>query len=92
MQQEWLRAFFLRQLWPRPHRGIDHRARAWEGAHARPWRGWCPGDRVPSLQPRPVEVQVITHHMQRFAVWFGGSMLASTVSPCRPAALLPPVS
>lgn len=31
-------------------------------------------------QPRPVEVQVITHHMQRYAVWFGGSMLASTVS------------
>lgn len=34
------------------------------------------------LQPKPVEVQVITHHMQRYAVWFGGSMLASTVSPC----------
>lgn len=33
------------------------------------------------LQPKPVEVQVITHHMQRYAVWFGGSMLASTVSP-----------
>ena len=32
------------------------------------------------LQPKPVEVQVITHHMQRYAVWFGGSMLASTVS------------
>lgn len=30
------------------------------------------------IKPRPVEVQVITHHMQRFAVWFGGSMLAST--------------
>ena len=27
-----------------------------------------------------MEVQVITHHMQRYAVWFGGSMLASTVS------------
>ena len=26
----------------------------------------------------PVEVNVISHHMQRFAVWFGGSMLAST--------------
>lgn len=25
-----------------------------------------------------VEVNVISHHMQRFAVWFGGSMLAST--------------
>jgi actin-related protein 3 len=27
------------------------------------------------------EVKVISHHMQRFAVWFGGSMIASTV-PC----------
>merc|ERR1712096_86574 len=25
-----------------------------------------------------IDVNVITHHMQRFAVWFGGSMLAST--------------
>uniref|UniRef100_A0A8C8WKD3 Actin related protein 3B n=1 Tax=Panthera leo TaxID=9689 RepID=A0A8C8WKD3_PANLE len=33
------------------------------------------------IKPKPVEVQVITHHMQRYAVWFGGSMLASTVSP-----------
>lgn len=32
------------------------------------------------LQPKPIDVQVITHHMQRYAVWFGGSMLASTVS------------
>ena len=31
------------------------------------------------LQPKPIDVQVITHHMQRYAVWFGGSMLASTV-------------
>ncbi|XP_036719045.1 actin-related protein 3B isoform X3 [Balaenoptera musculus] len=30
------------------------------------------------IKPKPVEVQVITHHMQRYAVWFGGSMLAST--------------
>lgn len=30
------------------------------------------------LQPAPVDVNVISHHMQRFAVWFGGSMLAST--------------
>lgn len=29
-------------------------------------------------QPKPVEVNVISHHMQRYAVWFGGSMLAST--------------
>jgi len=26
----------------------------------------------------PLAVNVITHHMQRYAVWFGGSMLAST--------------
>ncbi|XP_017710220.1 PREDICTED: actin-related protein 3-like [Rhinopithecus bieti] len=32
------------------------------------------------LKPKPIDVQVITHHMQRYAVWFGGSMLASTVS------------
>uniref|UniRef100_A0A8C0NM09 Actin related protein 3 n=1 Tax=Canis lupus familiaris TaxID=9615 RepID=A0A8C0NM09_CANLF len=31
------------------------------------------------LKPKPIDVQVITHHMQRYAVWFGGSMLASTV-------------
>uniref|UniRef100_A0AAR2KTF9 Actin-related protein 3 n=1 Tax=Pygocentrus nattereri TaxID=42514 RepID=A0AAR2KTF9_PYGNA len=30
------------------------------------------------IKPKPMEVQVITHHMQRYAVWFGGSMLAST--------------
>jgi len=30
------------------------------------------------LQPAAVDVNVISHHMQRFAVWFGGSMLAST--------------
>jgi actin-related protein 3 len=28
--------------------------------------------------PPPVDVNVISHHMQRYAVWFGGSMLAST--------------
>lgn len=32
------------------------------------------------LQPKPIDCSVITHHMQRYAVWFGGSMLASTVS------------
>lgn len=32
------------------------------------------------LQPKPMEVQVVSHHMQRYAVWFGGSMLASTVN------------
>jgi len=31
-----------------------------------------------SSQPPPIEVNVISHPMQRYAVWFGGSMLAST--------------
>lgn len=30
------------------------------------------------IKPKPIDAQVITHHMQRYAVWFGGSMLAST--------------
>ncbi|XP_020032353.2 actin-related protein 3B-like [Castor canadensis] len=30
------------------------------------------------IKPKPVKVQVITHHTQHYAVWFGGSMLAST--------------
>jgi len=30
------------------------------------------------IKPKPIEVQVISHHMQRYAVWFGGSLLAST--------------
>ncbi|CAN7991143.1 unnamed protein product [Ixodes hexagonus] len=30
------------------------------------------------ITPKPMDVQVISHHMQRYAVWFGGSMLAST--------------
>jgi len=30
------------------------------------------------IKPQPMEVNVISHHMQRYAVWFGGSMLAST--------------
>ena len=29
--------------------------------------------------PPAVEVNVVSHPMQRYAVWFGGSMLASTV-------------
>lgn len=32
----------------------------------------------PPLQPKPIDVNVVSHKMQRFAVWFGGSMLAST--------------
>ena len=31
-------------------------------------------------QPKPIDVQVVTHQMQRYAVWFGGSMLALTVT------------
>lgn len=31
------------------------------------------------FQPKPIDVQVVSHHMQRYAVWFGGSMLGSTV-------------
>lgn len=31
--------------------------------------------------PPAVDVNVISHHMQRYAVWFGGSMLTSTVCP-----------
>lgn len=27
---------------------------------------------------QPIDVNVVSHHMQRYAVWFGGSMLAST--------------
>jgi len=30
------------------------------------------------LKAVPLDVNVISHHMQRYAVWFGGSMLAST--------------
>jgi len=30
------------------------------------------------IKPQPMEVKVVSHHMQRYAVWFGGSMLAST--------------
>ena len=32
------------------------------------------------LKPQPIEVKVVSHQMQRYAVWFGGSLLASTVS------------
>ncbi|CAG5122234.1 unnamed protein product [Candidula unifasciata] len=30
------------------------------------------------IKPKPIDVNVVSHHMQRYAVWFGGSMLAST--------------
>ena len=39
------------------------------------------GNLVQASGPPPaVDVNVISHPMQRYAVWFGGSMLASTVS------------
>ena len=31
-----------------------------------------------AIEPRPIEVQVLSHQLQRYAVWFGGSMLATT--------------
>lgn len=30
------------------------------------------------ITPKPIDVQVISHHLQRYAVWFGGSLWAST--------------
>lgn len=30
------------------------------------------------IKPKPIEVQVVSHQMQRYAVWFGGSMLGCT--------------
>ena len=33
---------------------------------------------VLGFQSQPVEVNVVSHPIQRFAVWFGGSVLAST--------------
>lgn len=38
------------------------------------------GNLVRDQPPPAVDVNVISHPMQRYAVWFGGSMLASTVS------------
>lgn len=32
------------------------------------------------MKAKPMEVNVISHKKQRHAVWFGGSLLASTVS------------
>lgn len=31
----------------------------------------------PKMDVTPIDVNVVTHDYQRFAVWFGGSMLAS---------------
>jgi actin-related protein 3 len=33
--------------------------------------------RYPNMEIRKIDVNVVTHQFQRFAVWFGGSMLAS---------------
>lgn len=30
------------------------------------------------IKPQPIDVKVVAHQMQRYAVWFGGSLLAST--------------
>lgn len=35
-------------------------------------------EKLTGHKPMPINVKVITHNMQRYAVWFGGSMLAST--------------
>lgn len=29
------------------------------------------------FQPKPIDVHVISHHKQRWAVWYGGALLAS---------------
>lgn len=34
-----------------------------------------------TLKSTPMDVNVISHKKQRYAVWFGGSLLASTVRP-----------
>lgn len=31
------------------------------------------------LKPEAIDVQVITHHREQYATWFGGSMLASVL-------------
>lgn len=36
------------------------------------------GDAAKNVQVIPIDVRVISHGMQRYAVWFGGSMLSST--------------
>jgi actin-related protein 3 len=32
-----------------------------------------------TIKSKPMEVNVISHRKQRYAVWFGGSLLADTV-------------
>lgn len=57
---------FGRRLERDVRRFVDHRQKATEALS---------GGRI---KPTPIDVQVISHQMQRYAVWFGGSMLAST--------------
>lgn len=33
--------------------------------------------KYPGVSIKPIECNVVTHRFQRFAVWFGGSLLAS---------------
>lgn len=76
-------------------RGQGLLVRQWaEGEESQEWSPCRLWSKHASLcpQPKPVEVQVITHHMQRYAVWFGGSMLASTVSPSHAGLLALPSS
>jgi len=35
-------------------------------------------EQLMGIKSQPIEVKVISHTMQRYAVWFGGSVLAST--------------
>ena len=42
------------------------------------------------LQSQAVDVNVVGHPMQRFAVWFGGSLLASTPDFYNVLLTLPP--
>jgi actin-related protein 3 len=35
-------------------------------------------EEINKFKPQPIDVKVVSHHMQRYAVWFGGSMIATT--------------
>lgn len=37
------------------------------------------GDLAKNSPPPAIDVNVVSHPMQRYAVWFGGSMLAGSV-------------
>ncbi|CAF5216792.1 unnamed protein product, partial [Rotaria magnacalcarata] len=36
-------------------------------------------EEISKHKPEPIDVKVVAHAMQRYAVWFGGSLAASTV-------------